>query len=109
MLQIRTAIERRETVGGNAIMLPTAGADLQVADFDERRDRLVAERALDEVLADSFPASDPPSWTPGVTRPAPSGHFTVERSQASSLRFPLALRTLTLHVLEPFDEFLRAG
>ena len=26
---------------------------------------------MDDVLADSFPASDPPSWTPGMARPAP--------------------------------------
>ena len=27
---------------------------------------------IDEVLSDSFPASDPPSWIPGVVRPAPA-------------------------------------
>jgi CheY-like chemotaxis protein len=26
---------------------------------------------IDDVLADSFPASDPPSWAPGMARPAP--------------------------------------
>ena len=26
---------------------------------------------IDDVLADSFPASDPPAWTPGVARLTP--------------------------------------
>ena len=39
--------------------------------LEAREQRLAAERALDSVLADSFPASDPPSWTLGITRPQP--------------------------------------
>ena len=27
---------------------------------------------IDDVLSDSFPARDPPSWIPGVVRPAPA-------------------------------------
>jgi len=27
--------------------------------------------AVDDVLAGTFPASDPPAWTPGIARPAP--------------------------------------
>ena len=27
-------------------------------------------QAIDDVLADTFPASDPPAWTPGMARPA---------------------------------------
>jgi hypothetical protein len=36
--------------------------------------RLAVERAIDGVIEDSFPASDPPSWNPGTARPAPAAH-----------------------------------
>jgi len=38
--------------------------------------RLAAERAMDSTLADSFPASDPPSWTLGITHPQPERQAT---------------------------------
>jgi hypothetical protein len=31
----------------------------------------VTSQAIDDVLAGTFPASDPPAWTPGMARPAP--------------------------------------
>lgn len=53
MLHTKTSIEYRHT----------AAAEI------ETKTRLAAEQAIDGVLADSFPASDPPSWNPGIARP----------------------------------------
>jgi len=46
--------------------------DRIVDEAGDKQARLAAEQAMDEVLADSFPASDPPSWNPGVIRPHPN-------------------------------------
>ena len=45
------------------------------SELRDRREHMAAERAIDDVLADSFPASDPPSWNPGITRLALDGHL----------------------------------
>lgn len=59
--------------GGDDTLLPrrTSAHGFQVdAGSQARAQTLAAERALDSILADSFPASDPPSWTLGVTHPS---------------------------------------
>lgn len=50
-------------------------APMPIALVDNRRRQQVeaqraARRLVDQTLEDSFPASDPPSWTSGVARPA---------------------------------------
>jgi hypothetical protein len=71
------AIEYREAAadavlrGGKGIGVLQAEAEAEAL-----QRRLAAERAVDSVLADSFPASDPPSWTLGITHPQPEHQAT---------------------------------
>lgn len=59
----------------------TATAAVLWAEAEAQQQRLAAERAVDAVLADSFPASDPPSWTLGVSR-SPFGLTTTNDADA---------------------------
>jgi hypothetical protein len=80
MIYTNTASKYRD--GTLAAILPVAvGLDSRAAAYSEQR--LAAERAIDDILADSFPASDPPSWNPGVSRPEPvvSMHHRAARSE----------------------------
>ena len=45
-------------------------------------------QAIDDVLAGTFPASDPPAWTPGIARPAPeiAGQTTDPRTAQDRTR-----------------------
>jgi hypothetical protein len=82
MLYSKTVIEYRD-VPLPAILPVDVSLEGRADALSERRNRLDAERAIDEVLAESFPASDPPSWNPGVSRPAPvvSTHDPSARSE----------------------------
>lgn len=56
-----------------ASMLQPAPMDiLELDNQDTRRPHQNSTSATDDGLADSFPASDPPSWTTAIVRPAPS-------------------------------------
>jgi hypothetical protein len=68
VLYTGTASERRHD-SGSSLLPSISESDLLRARPIDQQARYAAERALDQVLADSFPASDPPSWTPGVGRP----------------------------------------
>ena len=80
MLYTRNTIEHQD--GILTAIVPAAVVIGHRADeLRDRRERLAAERAIDDALADSFPASDPPSSNPGITRLALGGHLADRASR----------------------------
>ena len=70
MFRNEIAAEYRQ-VAVDAVLRTGQGAGVLRAEAEAEalERRLAAERAVDSTLADSFPASDPPSWTLGITHP----------------------------------------
>lgn len=64
---LHTRLSIHSGAATTAMMLPRTvdvGAGI-LEDVTSTRQRLAAERAIDDVLNGSFPASDPPSWNAG--------------------------------------------
>jgi hypothetical protein len=78
MLHPRMSVDSRAATAAAIVPLPADVSSRVFEEVSSKRQRLAAERAIDDVLQDSFPASDPPSWNPGVARPDPSVHGLVE-------------------------------
>jgi hypothetical protein len=97
MLYTHTATESRDRTL-SAIIPTGVGLRGRADGVSERGNRRDAERAIDDVLADSFPASDPPSWNPGVTRPEPA--VSLDHRAAQSARMAAGSGTTPAGVID---------
>jgi hypothetical protein len=95
-------IEYREAAVDTVLRLGNATEVLRAeAESEARQQRLAAERAVDSVLADSFPASDPPSWTLGITRPQPELQVTSDDIVVPDERRSALARKNVIDVFRP--------
>jgi hypothetical protein len=46
---------------------------------------MISEEVIDKILSDTFPASDPPSWTLGIEQ---ANHIDQSEHEAQKLRIP---------------------
>jgi hypothetical protein len=98
------AIEYRETAV-DAVFRGGRGLGVLRTEADALQRRLAAESAVDSVLADSFPASDPPSWTLGITHPQPERQApSVEMTLAPDARRAVLARDNVIAVSRPSDD-----
>ncbi len=82
-------------------------SDEHVADRRERQ----TEVAMDDALAASFPASDPPAWNPGIARPIPvaRSHDGANDIQLRTTHDDTALRTSDVIDVSPRYGFERTA
>jgi len=85
----------------NAVVRPGIAVQWPEAESEPRQQRLAAELAMDNVLADSFPASDPPSWTLGITRPQPQRPATTVETIAPAPSRAALVRDDVIDVSRP--------
>jgi hypothetical protein len=61
---------------------------------------ILTSQEIDDVLAGTFPASDPPAWTPGLARPAPEeGGRAASKRAAKAMPRQVAVEPTVLQML----------
>jgi hypothetical protein len=100
------AIEYREAAV-DAVLRGGKGMAVRQAEAEAQERRLAAERAVDSVLADSFPASDPPSWTLGITHPQSERQTKNAEAVAPDAGRAVAVKADVIDVSRPAADWRR--